>query len=99
MMARDRLVFKEDFMEMMADEAAEEAECTKEEQKVLDECLAKLPEDRRSLVIKAYASKEKINQVAKELGKSSASLYVTLGRLKKKLFECMQKSLNVEGMA
>jgi len=99
MMARDRLVFNEDFMEMMADEAAEEAESSKDEQRVLDSCLQKLPEQQRSLVVKAYSDKTKITQVADELGKSTATLYVTLGRLKRKLYDCMQKNLKVEGLA
>jgi RNA polymerase sigma-70 factor (ECF subfamily) len=98
MMARDRLVFNEDFLEMMADEATEEAESTVDEQRVLDDCLQKLGSDQREMVIKAYGDKLKIHQVAKELGKPAGSLYVTLSRLKKKLFECMQSNLKLEGL-
>lgn len=99
MKARDRLVFDDDFMELMADEAIEEAESTVHEQKVLDQCLQKLGQEQREMVIKAYGNNLKINQVAKEIGKPVGSLYVTLSRLKKKLFECMQSHLKLEGLA
>ena len=40
---------------MLADEGANEMELRKEQLRVLDQCISKLPDDRRELAITAYA--------------------------------------------
>ncbi|MEM7392488.1 MAG: sigma-70 family RNA polymerase sigma factor, partial [Verrucomicrobiota bacterium] len=46
-MARDRLVFRDDLMTLMADEAAEEIEQRRSENEALEQCLKKLPAPQR----------------------------------------------------
>ncbi|MEM7602243.1 MAG: sigma-70 family RNA polymerase sigma factor, partial [Verrucomicrobiota bacterium] len=68
--ARDRHVFDEDLVNMLAEESADDHEVLARERRALEICLQKLPEKQRRIVISAYEPGVRLNQVAEALGKS-----------------------------
>jgi RNA polymerase sigma-70 factor (ECF subfamily) len=93
--ARDRLVLSEDIVQLMAEEAAEEVSLREEQLQVLDQCVAKLPAERRELAMTAYAKDMTIRELAKRLERTEGSLYQLLARIRKELHRCM--TLHLQG--
>ena len=91
--ARDRLVFDEDLILLLADECQEEIAQSEQERRALDGCLEKLPSHQRELVFRVYMAGQKIRSVAEEIGVSPNALYKTLGRLRLTLLQCIQATL------
>lgn len=89
-MARDRLVFREDVLELMADEGAEELDNRAQEHEALEACLLAMPEKQRQFLTLAYTPGVKIKEMAKEAGASAASFYMRLKRLRRQLMQCME---------
>lgn len=99
--ARDRHVFDEDLVEMLAEEAAEKHEILRDERRALEVCLAKLPDPMRRVVVAAYEPGTKLNEVARELGKSATAFYKKLNRTRAVLLDCIRDEVAKEerGMA
>jgi RNA polymerase sigma-70 factor (ECF subfamily) len=95
-MARDRLVFSEDLMELMANEYTEEQNLRRHEHAALQACLAQLPEAQSKLLRLAYTPGEKIKEIAAQAGASPASFYMKLNRLRKSLATCVRTRIATE---
>lgn len=91
--ARDRHVFDENLLELLAEEYVEVEEELSRERRALDKCMAELGELERKLLLTAYAQGQKINQLAEERGTTPMSLYKKLNRLRKKLLICIEKNV------
>ncbi len=89
-MARDRLVFREDIMDLMAEEGAEEVDIRRAQHEALEYCMHLLPEKQRKFMLLAYTPGIKVKQMAKDAGSSAAAFYMRLKRLRRKLMECME---------
>ena len=96
-MARDRLVFREEIMEMMADEGAEELDSRRVEHEALEACLAAMPEKQRRFVTLAYTPGVKVKELAEEAGSSAAAFYMRLKRLRRQLQVCVESKMEEEG--
>lgn len=94
--ARDRHVFDEDLVELIAKEAAEEQEALVEERRALESCLKKLPDRLRRIVIASYEPGVKINDVARQLGKTATAFYKTLNRARSTLLTCIEREVELE---
>ncbi len=88
--ARDRHVFDENLLEILADEYVEVEEELSRERRALDICMAELGETERKLLLTAYAQGQKINKLAEDRGTTPMSLYKKLNRLRKKLLGCIE---------
>ncbi|MDF1658269.1 MAG: sigma-70 family RNA polymerase sigma factor [Verrucomicrobiales bacterium] len=95
--ARDRHVFDEDLVNMLAEESAEDHEILAQERRALEICLQKLPEKQRRIVISAYEPGVRLNQVAEALGKSATAFYKTLNRARGGLLKCIESQVAGEG--
>ena len=94
--ARDRHVFSEDLLEMLASEMEEEEEeLFVREKQALRVCLGKVKDSHRELLLAAYAKGAKIKEVAEEAGKSPTSVYKLLNRVRGRLHECITLQLQV----
>ena len=91
--ARDRLVFDEDLILLIAEECQEEFGSGEEERQALDGCLDKLPSQQRELLLRAHAEGQKIKLMAEEIGVSPSALYKTLSRLRLTLLRCIEDTL------
>ena len=91
--ARDRHVFSEELVMLLAKDAENEAELFDLEEKALEECIRKLPEKNRSLVQEAYFTGTRIDQIAQRAGRTPMSLYKALHRIRVALADCIQKDI------
>ena len=94
-MARDRHVFTNDLMELLAEAAEDRDEQISGDRyrAALAECLEELPPRSRDLIGAAYQGKRTIRELAEEVGKSATALYKTLDRIRKSLQACIEVRL------
>ena len=97
--ARDRHVFGDDVMALLADEVAEDADVFEAERNALDECLGKLEAAQRTLLETAYAPGARIDALAAAAGRSPMSFYKALHRIRLALMDCTQRVLAREGLS
>ena len=97
--ARDRHCFGDDVYELLAQTVLEQADTREAERRALDACLQKLPDDRRQLVQAAYAPDARIDQLARQLGRTSMALYKTPHRIRLTLMDCTRRVLQTEELA
>lgn len=91
--ARDRLVLDEDIVEKLAAEGAEEISGRHQRLDALEGCIAKLPIERRSLALAAYAPETSMKELAARLGRTEGSLYQMLARIRQELLRCVELTL------
>lgn len=94
-MARDRHVFRDDVMELLAD-ATEELQAETSPKKyhtALQQCLNTLPPKSGRLIQAAYAGDRTIREVAEDVGQSATAFYKTLNRIREKLRLCIKHRL------
>ena len=93
-LGRDRLVFSEGVLEMLADEAAGiDTEERAAEMKALRHCLDTFSTPHQELLLAPYSSGARVKAIAEQSGKSANALYKLLGRLREKLSECVHQSI------
>ncbi len=97
-MARDRLVFREDILDLMAEEGTEEIDSRQAEYDALESCLAALSEKQRKLVTLAYTPGVKVKELAEQAGSTSAAFYMRLNRLRKDLMQCIENKVQATPM-
>ena len=89
--ARDRLVLSDTVVEKITEEGLEEGEHRESRLSKLEGCLAKLPKDRRQLVVQAYTPDFSIKEFAQSIGKSPDALYQLLKRIRAELADCVER--------
>lgn len=97
--ARDRLVFNQDVLELIAKEAESRSDYHQRQREALDLCLEKLSQPQRELMQQAYRPGTRIDQLAEHRGQSAMSLYKILQKIRAALLECTQRRLLEEGLA
>ncbi|MDA7916067.1 sigma-70 family RNA polymerase sigma factor [Verrucomicrobia bacterium] len=88
---RDRLVFAEELVELLAEESAcDTLEGHQIEIQALDKCMSELKSIQRQLILGAYRDKGSIKEMAEVEGTSPTRLYKVLARLKTRLQDCVE---------
>jgi RNA polymerase sigma-70 factor (ECF subfamily) len=90
--ARDRHVFGDELINLMADEYEGEAKPLRAERRALDHCLSLLKDADRQLLMACYAQGTKINEIAGRLGLPRSSLYKKLNRFRVDLLKCIKRN-------
>jgi RNA polymerase sigma-70 factor (ECF subfamily) len=93
-LATSPLVFSEDIWELIANEGVSDSR--KNLRELLDYCLAKLPADRKKLLLQVYSPGAVIREVAKQVGKNEEAFYKVIQRVRSVLLDCMRKELAKE---
>lgn len=93
---RDRLRFSDEFVRRIAAEARTDFEHLQEKRRALNHCLDKLRPKDRNLIERRYAPGENGKSVARSPGRPVNSVYQSLGRIRRTLFECMRRYLAAE---
>jgi len=62
-------------------------------------CLDRLGQGQRDLLERCYSGKDHIKTIAAELGQKPNVLYMTLKRLRRALFDCINRTLAGDGTA
>ncbi|MDI1310999.1 sigma-70 family RNA polymerase sigma factor, partial [Prosthecobacter sp.] len=95
--ARDsRLVFSAELEETFAEELAERDDDLEKRQAALKNCLTKLRQQDRELLLHRYASEGTLQDYSARTGRSVGGLKVTLHRLRYALLGCMEKQTGTE---
>jgi RNA polymerase sigma-70 factor (ECF subfamily) len=90
---RDRLDFSEDFLRTVSDEVERSADRLEQRERVLHECVAKLPADHREALHLRYQEGLSLEEMAVRLQRTVGALYRLLSRVRHVLHECVNKNL------
>lgn len=93
---RDSMVFNVELVSMLARQNEEKLAGSQNLQRILSQCLAKLPEQSRRLIQQRYAPGASVQSIAEEQGRSVGAVSQTLYRIRQLLQECVQKNLASE---
>ncbi|MFT5128311.1 MAG: RNA polymerase sigma-70 factor (ECF subfamily) [Rhodothermales bacterium] len=93
--ARDRLCFSEDVLELLGAEERDEGERLAREREALTGCLRKLDPAQKELVLLPYHGHGAVTELANQSGRTGNSLYKKIGRLRQKLTLCVQRQLAI----
>lgn len=88
-----RLQFSDEFISRVAAEAIEINDELEQRREALSECLHRLKADDRELIQARYAPGENGLKVAELLGRPANSVYQSIGRIRKVLFDCVTRRL------
>ena len=94
--ARDRHVFSEDLMRLLEAEAEEAAGQSDHEERALERCLQKLPQAQRTLIETVYVGGARIDEMARDSGRTPMALYKLLHRVRMALADCVRMTLAAE---
>jgi RNA polymerase sigma-70 factor (ECF subfamily) len=89
---RSAKLFELRVMELLADEAGDDETSRTPPLPVLRGCLEKLSDQERSLILRRYTPGMSVKVLATEVGRTANSLSHTLGRIRKSLLQCIQRS-------
>ena len=96
---QDRLVFREDVLELMADEGVEEMEQRDAEHAALESCLKDVPETQRQFLTLAHTQGVNVKELAEQAGSTAAAFYMRLNRLRRQLMKCVESKLQQPDLA
>jgi RNA polymerase sigma-70 factor (ECF subfamily) len=96
---RDRHVFSESLIAMLADEARGRAEMATDRQRALDACVESLPPRQRDLIRMFYGENKSANAIAASWDRTVHAVYKALKVMRKGLLECVERRLAAEGLA
>lgn len=93
---RDKLTFSDDFVQRVAGSFTPLPEQTERRQLALKDCLKKLNTQDRELIDQRYQPGITGKELANSLNRPPNSVYQSLGRIRKTLLECVQRTMAVE---
>ena len=91
---RDRLDFSEDFLRAVGEEADRGADHLERRERVLHDCLAKLPADHREALHLRYHESLGLQEMAAGLDRTVGAIYRLLSRVRQCLHDCVTKTLS-----
>ncbi len=94
-----RLLLSDEFISRVAADAIEMSDELEKRREALSECLRLLKADDRELIQARYASGENGLKVAERLGRPTNSVYQSIGRIRKVLFDCVTRRLTATARA
>ncbi|HZZ72123.1 MAG TPA: sigma-70 family RNA polymerase sigma factor [Pirellulales bacterium] len=93
---RDRHIFSEELLDVLAREGIADVDYLHAERHALQQCLEKLDAASRSLLQQFYRSGAAVKELAAGLNRTPNSIYKTLCRTREALLRCVRKSLALE---
>jgi RNA polymerase sigma-70 factor (ECF subfamily) len=96
--AAGRVGLSEQILAQLADTRLEARGLLDARRQALAACLDRLRPGQRDLLERCYAGKDSVKLIAAEIGKTANGLYLTLKRLRRALFDCINQTLAAQGM-
>ena len=90
---RDKHLFDENQLIDLAQAHQSLADTFIERKQALHQCLKSLPETSRSLLLRRYFENEKVNAIAKSMGRTEGAISTTLYRIRGTLAACIRKRM------
>ena len=94
--AHDRLRFGDETAELLASIAAQESANLTDLERALSHCLGQLKPEARTLLDRRYQTDASVAAVAAEMGRPIQTVYSLLKRIRRALFECIQRTMAAE---
>jgi RNA polymerase sigma-70 factor, ECF subfamily len=94
---RSARLFDTSLLEKLAVEACDERMVRGVPLQALENCLGKLAEGDRTLIRRRYQPNTTVQQLASDIGRSANSVSKSLGRIRRVLLECIDRTLALEG--
>ena len=91
--------FGDEFLRTVADEATNLSDEMYERQRLLEKCVGKLRADQRELLRLRYDQGTDIVAIARALRRTAGSVREALRRIRKALFDCVNRARTAGGMA
>jgi RNA polymerase sigma-70 factor, ECF subfamily len=95
--SRDRLQFNDALVERLAEERDVGVEGYRQRRDFLMDCVARLSDEQRVLLYRAYEGTITIRQLAEELHRAPQTVYNRLNAIRRSLLECVDRALQREG--
>ena len=95
--ARDRLQFKNELIQQLADRRMSKPDLTDGRISALRGCFAKLKTHDQELLSAVYGNAVTLSDFAKSTGRALQTLYNRLTLVRRRLQDCVERSLAVEG--
>ena len=95
---RGRVSLSEDVLAEVARVRLEMHDVLEARRHALRHCLGLLEQGHRELLERCYAGKDSIKAIAESLGQPPNAVYMTLKRLRRALFDCINRTLAAEGL-
>lgn len=92
--ARDRLVFQDELVHLLADTVEDEWDRLESERQAVEDCLQKLQPPHRQLVLSVHSPGNSVAEVARQTGQKPRRLYTVLNGLRKQLLLCVQNRIS-----
>lgn len=96
--ARDRLVLREDVLEILAVDCEARLDQSEAERNAVDLCLQRLPGPERRLLLSVHTPGDSIAHIAADLGQKARHLYSKANALRDLIGECVRQRI-AEGNA
>ncbi len=94
---RDRHLFSDELIRLLADDAAEHAAQLEEERRVLAHCVAKLEPRDRGVLSGCYREDLTIKAYAESIGRTPKAVRKHLAKIRGALSSCVRQTLGLEG--
>ncbi|MEM1295329.1 MAG: sigma-70 family RNA polymerase sigma factor [Verrucomicrobiota bacterium] len=95
-MRRDRHVFGEKLVALLAERTEERAENLDARRRALDYCVEKLPSTDHEMVSACYSEGATIRSFAEEAGETANKIYKRLNRVRRQLQKCIERQIGTE---
>jgi RNA polymerase sigma-70 factor (ECF subfamily) len=95
---RARVYLSEDVLEEVARARLEAHDVLEARRHALRHCLDQLRRASRDLLERCYAGQDSIKTIAADLGQPPNAVYMILKRLRRSLFDCINRTLAAEGL-
>jgi RNA polymerase sigma-70 factor (ECF subfamily) len=96
---RGRIYLSDDVLAEVAQVRLELRDMLDARREALLHCLDRLQDHQRTLIEQCYAGKVSIKAIADDLGQPPNVLYMMLKRIRRALYECINRTLAAEGLA
>ena len=97
-LARDRLVFTEEVLEMIETQDVEKSPQQAQRLIHLRHCLQGMSSKNRELLDRRYQGEHKLDKIADEIGNTIGAVKVKLHRLRRQLMRCIQNRMLKDGI-
>jgi RNA polymerase sigma-70 factor (ECF subfamily) len=95
---RSKLYFSDELNLMLVEAHSALAEDQWEgSRQALSDCMARLRQRDRELLVECYADGASVSEVARRQGRASQSIHNSLRRIRRALFECVRRTLAQQG--
>lgn len=93
---RNRLVLDEQVINTLASEAPNDEPRLARQREALETCMKKVPVEQRDLLMQAYQPDNRINDIARQSGRTVTGFYQWLHRMRRTLLDCIRRALTQE---